>query len=126
MADGMPDRPNPPLSQPALGLRAGNRALSVTDQIREAILGGSIGAGERLNEVRLSKTLAVSRTPVRAALQALAGEGLLDYAPNRGFTVREFPLSPIVHAYDIPASLEGPAARFAAGRGFHSGEKVLA
>ena len=66
------------LAQPPVAPRAGNRALSVMDQIREAILGGSIGAGERLNEVRLSKTLAVSRTPVRAALQALAGEGLLD------------------------------------------------
>src|SRR5258708_37632057 len=89
MAASMPDRPNPPLSQPALGLRAGNRALSVTDQIREAMLGGSIGAGERLNEVRLSKTLAVSRTPVRAALQALAGEGAFGYTPQRGFPGRE-------------------------------------
>jgi GntR family transcriptional regulator of vanillate catabolism len=61
--------------------------------------------------------LAVSRTPVRAALQALAGEGLLDYAPNRGFTVREFPLSAIIDAYDIRAALEGLAARFAAERG---------
>src|SRR5258708_15446758 len=124
MAASMPDRPKPPLSQPALGLRAGNRALSVTDQIREAILGGSIGAGERLNEVRLSKTLAVSRTPVRAALQALAGEGLLDYAPNRGFTVREFPLDAIVDAYEIRASLEGVAARFAAERGLSPDEKA--
>src|SRR5258708_16403509 len=94
MAASMPDRPNPPLSQPALGLRAGNRALSVTDQIREAILGGSIGAGERLNEVRLSKTLAVSRTPVRAALQALAGAGLFDHPPHPRFTVPQFPPSP--------------------------------
>src|SRR5258708_27549839 len=121
----MSDRSAPTLLQPAIGLRSGNRALSVKDQIREAILGGSIGAGERLNEVRLSKTLAVSRTPVRAALQALAGEGLLDYAPNRGFTVREFPLSAIVDAYDIRASLEGFAARFAAERGFSPEEKAV-
>src|SRR3981189_1501345 len=102
---------------PAGGLRTGNRALSVMDQIRESILGGSVVTGERLNEVRLSRTLGVSRTPVRAALQALAGEGLLDYAPNRGFTVREFPLDAIVDAYEIRASLEGVAARFAAERG---------
>jgi len=113
------------LAQPPVAPRAGNRALSVMDQIREAILGGSIGAGERLNEVRLSKTLAVSRTPVRAALQALAGEGLLDYAPNRGFTVRDFPLSAIVDAYDIRASLEGLAARFAAERGLSPGENAV-
>jgi GntR family transcriptional regulator of vanillate catabolism len=105
------------------GARTGNRARSVMDQIREAILGGMVSAGERLNEVRLSRTLAVSRTPVRAALQALAGEGLLDYAPNRGFSVREFPLDAIVDAYDIRASLEGLAARFAAERGLTPDEK---
>jgi GntR family transcriptional regulator of vanillate catabolism len=107
------------------GSRAGNRALSVMDQIREAILGGVVNAGERLNEVRLSRTLSVSRTPVRAALQALAGEGLLDYAPNRGFSVREFPLDAIVDAYDIRASLEGLAARFAAERGLSPDERLV-
>src|ERR1700736_1654513 len=125
MRISMSDPSAPTLLQSAIGLRAGNRLLSVMDQIREAILGGSIGAGERLNEVRLSKTLAVSRTPVRAALQALAGEGLMDYAPNRGFTVREFPLNAIVDAYDIRASLEGVAARFAAERGLSPEENAV-
>jgi GntR family transcriptional regulator of vanillate catabolism len=105
--------------------RAGNRSLSVMDQIREAILDGSVSAGERINEVRFSRTLDVSRTPVRAALQALAGEGLLDYAPNRGFTVREFPLDAIVDAYEIRASLEGVAARFAAERRLSPEERTI-
>ena len=113
-----------PVSEPAV-LRAGNRSLSVMDEIREAILNGSVGAGERINEVRFSKTLDVSRTPVRAALQALAGEGLLDYAPNRGFTVREFPLDAIVDAYEIRASLEGVVARFAAERGLSAEERAV-
>src|ERR1700730_577830 len=113
------------LLQPSIGSRPGNRALSVMDQIREAILGGAIGAGERVNEVRISQTRAVSRTPVRAALQALAGEGLLDYAPNRGFTVREFPLHAIVDAYDIRASLEGVAVRFVAERGLGPQEREI-
>ena len=121
----MTDQSDLPTLETAGGSRAGNRALSVMDLIREAILGGSVAAGERLNEVQLSKTMAVSRTPVRAALQALAGEGLLDYAPNRGFTVREFPLDAIVDAYDIRASLEGVAARFAAERGLRPEEKAL-
>src|ERR1700688_794706 len=111
--------------EPTGGSRAGNSCLSVMDQIREAVLSGSAAAGERLNEVRLSRSLAVSRTPVRAALQALAGEGLLDYAPNRGFTVREFPLNAIVDAYDIRASLEGVVARFAAERGLSPEENAV-
>jgi GntR family transcriptional regulator of vanillate catabolism len=121
----MMNEPDRTLLETAGASRAGNRALSVMDLIREAILGGTVNAGERLNEVQLSKTLAVSRTPVRAALQALAGEGLLDYAPNRGFTVREFPLPAIVDAYDIRAALEGVAARFAAERGLRPDEKAI-
>ena len=121
----MTDQPDRTLIEPPGGSRAGNRALSVMDVIRESILGGTAHAGERLNEVQLSKTLAVSRTPVRAALQALAGEGLLDYAPNRGFTVREFSLTAIVDAYDIRASLEGLAARFAAERALAPEEKAV-
>jgi GntR family transcriptional regulator, vanillate catabolism transcriptional regulator len=113
------------LEGPTGGTRAGNRSLSVMDRVREAILCGAVGAGERLNEVQLSRTLSVSRTPVRAALQALAGEGLLDYAPNRGFTVREFPLPAIVDAYDIRAALEGVAVRFAAERGLPTKEREI-
>jgi GntR family transcriptional regulator, vanillate catabolism transcriptional regulator len=121
----MSDRAAQPIPEPSGGSRAGNRALSVMDQIRESILGGLVVTGERLNEVRLSRTLAVSRTPVRAALQALAGEGLLDYAPNRGFTVRTFPLDAVVDAYDIRASLEGVVARFAAERGLSPEEQAV-
>jgi GntR family transcriptional regulator of vanillate catabolism len=121
----MTDQPEAIPFEPTALLRAGNRSLSVMDQIRDAILDGSVSAGERINEVRISKTLAVSRTPVRAALQALAGEGLLDYAPNRGFTVREFPLDAIVDAYEIRASLEGVAARFAAERGLNAEERAI-
>jgi GntR family transcriptional regulator of vanillate catabolism len=112
-------------SRPESLSRTGNRSLSVMEQIRDAILDGSVSAGERINEVRFSKVLDVSRTPVRAALQALAGEGLLDYAPNRGFIVREFPLSAIVDAYEIRASLEGLAARFAAERGLSADDRAV-
>lgn len=106
-------------------IRDGRSALSVTDRLREAILGGEIATGVRLNEVRLSQMMEVSRTPVRAALQALAGEGLLDYVPNRGFLVRTFPLSEIVDAYDIRAQLEGLATRFAAERGLSAQDREV-
>lgn len=121
----MPDPSSSPLPEAGTTGRTANRSLSVTDQIRDAILDGTVSAGERINEVRFSKTLEVSRTPVRAALQALAGEGLLDYAPNRGFIVREFPLSTIVDAYEIRASLEGLAVRFAAERGLSADERAV-
>jgi len=112
-------------ADPSGMVRTGTRSLSVMEQIRNAILDGTVSAGERINEVRFSKLLDVSRTPVRAALQALAGEGLLDYAPNRGFIVREFPLSAIVDAYEIRSLLEGLAVRFAAERGLGDDERAV-
>jgi GntR family transcriptional regulator of vanillate catabolism len=102
------------------------RSLSVTDWLRENILSGSLGPGERLQEVRLSEQLGVSRTPVRAALHSLAAAGLVDYAPNRGYAVRDFPIPEMIDAYEIRGALEGLAARFAAERGLtHDQESAL-
>jgi GntR family transcriptional regulator of vanillate catabolism len=84
------------------------------EALRSAILGGEFAPGERMHEVPLTARLGVSRTPVRAALQKLASEGLLDYAPNRGYSVRAFPVAEIVNAYEVRAVLEGLAARLVA------------
>jgi GntR family transcriptional regulator of vanillate catabolism len=100
-----------------------NRALSVIDRLRETIQSGGFTGGERINEVHLSEKLKVSRTPIRAALQTLAGEGLVNYAPNRGYTVRDYSLSEVVDAYDTRALLEGLAARLAAERGLNERER---
>jgi len=96
--------------------RQGPRSMQVADRLRESILAGDIGAGERVNEARLSLRLGVSRTPTRAALHALAAEGLLDYETNRGFTVRSYSDASIVEAFEIRAVLEGLACRLAAER----------
>jgi GntR family transcriptional regulator of vanillate catabolism len=97
--------------------RAPTRSISVADRIRSAVLSGDFAPGARLHEVRLSDLLGVSRTPIRSALQMLASEGLLDYAPNRGYSVRAFQISEIIDAYDIRANLEAMTAKFAAERG---------
>jgi GntR family transcriptional regulator of vanillate catabolism len=93
------------------------RAASVVEALRAAVLSGEYQAGEHLHELRLTARLGVSRTPVRAALQTLASEGLLDYAPNRGYAVREFPVAEIVNAYEVRAVLEGLAVRLVAQAG---------
>lgn len=89
----------------------------LVEHLRQGLLDGKFKLGSRLNEVRLSEELKVSRTPVRAALQMLAGEGLLRHTPNKGFTVREFPVSEIIDAYEMRSLAEGLAARLAAERG---------
>lgn len=93
------------------------RAQSVTDRLREAILAGHFLPNEKLQEVTLSEMLGVSRTPIRAALQGLAAEGMLEYEPNRGYNVRRLDPEELIAIFDIRGVLEGLAARFAAERG---------
>ena len=99
------------------------RSLSALEALRAALLGGEFKPGERLHEVRVAERLRVSRTPVRAALQKLSAEGFLDYAPNRGYAVRDFPIAEVIAAYEIRAVLEGLAARLAAERGLTEAQR---
>ncbi len=63
----------------------------IADRIRTDVICGRIGVGERLNEVQLGEKFGVSRTPVRAALQQLLHEGLLEGRPNVGLKVARQP-----------------------------------
>ena len=101
------------------------RTSSLVEHLRKAVLAGAFEAGERLHEQRLTERFGVSRTPVRAALQALSSEGLLDHAPNRGYSVRSFPLSEVVSAYEVRAVLEGLAARLVAEKGLDGAARTL-
>ena len=94
-----------------------SRTQSTANDLRDRILRGRIAPGTHLQEIPLSNELGVSRTPVRAALALMASEGLLEYAPKRGYTVRGFALAEIVAAHEVRANLEGMACRFAAERG---------
>ena len=46
--------------------------IQVFNTLEDAILNGSYKEGDSLNELRLSKSLGVSRTPVREALMSLS------------------------------------------------------
>ncbi len=93
------------------------RQQIVVDRIREMILSGEFAGGERLMEISLSEKMLVSRTPIREALIVLAEEGLVEYRPNRGYSVREFTLKYIMDAYLIREGLESIACRLAAEKG---------
>jgi len=94
-----------------------SRTQSTANDLRDRILRGKFPAGTHLQEIPLGEELRVSRTPVRAALATLASEGLLEYAPKRGYTVRGFSLAEIEAAHEIRANLEGMACRLVAERG---------
>lgn len=97
--------------------------MSIVLRIREMILHGELGPGERLREVALAERLGVSRTPIRQALPVLAREGLLVTSGARGFAVRAFTRAESVDAVRIRAALEGLAAK-AAANGPHARDLV--
>ena len=83
----------------------------VAQRIRELIVDGTLAPGTRVAEAAIAERLGVSRTPVRNALPALAGEGLLTPAGKRGYAVRAFRPEESYRATEIRCVLEGYAAR---------------
>ena len=86
-------------------------------KLRELILSGTYPPGSHLMEVPLAQEMKISRTPVRAALGALAQEGLLKYTPKSGFIVRGFTVKEIVDAVSVRGRLESMACALAASNG---------
>jgi DNA-binding GntR family transcriptional regulator len=94
-----------------------HRNISIADQIFEQlekdILSGKYQRGEVLSELRLSKEMNVSRTPIREALLRLAQENILQET-GRGMVVIGITNDDMLDMYDIRLHLEGEAARRAA------------
>lgn len=56
-------------------------------ELRNAIIEGRLKLGDQLSEIRLSKMLGISKTPVREALMQLKREGLVQIDPQRGTSI---------------------------------------
>ena len=65
-----------------------------------------IRPGERVNEVELAKSLSVSRTPLREALNRLMVEGFLTRSRNRGFIGRPLDAKQVFDLYELRRALE--------------------
>jgi GntR family transcriptional regulator of vanillate catabolism len=88
----------------------------VVTELRGRILAGTMRPGDRVVELKFTRELQVSRTPLRLALVELEREGLLERLPTRGFRVRRFTMDQIAEAVDVRGILEGMAARLTAER----------
>ncbi len=91
-------------------------AEDVVTILREMILSGTYEPGERINEIKLAETLSISRSPVREALQLLAGEGLVRMVAGRGAYVATFDVASVGYLVEVREALECAAARHAATR----------
>jgi DNA-binding GntR family transcriptional regulator len=84
---------------------------SVTAALRERILDGDLRPGERLVEAQLTERHGAARHTVRAALRALASEGLVRVEPNRGARVAAIDEPTLRGLYDLRTALELEGAR---------------
>ena len=91
-------------------------APSVRDALRAAILGGRYLPGERLVEAQLCEEFGTSRFIVRAVLQDLVAEGLVEVQRNKGAHVRKVTLAEAVEITEVRMVLEGLVAARAAER----------
>jgi DNA-binding GntR family transcriptional regulator len=93
---------------------------SVVDRVYEQLKAMAVSyefkPGERLNEGDIAKSLGVSRTPLREALNRLKTEGFLRFAPGKGFFCRELDAHEIFDLYELRKALEVSAVRLAIGR----------
>ncbi|MBB3459017.1 DNA-binding GntR family transcriptional regulator [Rhizobium sp. BK313] len=88
----------------------------VVDRLRDMIIEGEIGVGDRLHEIGLSEILNVSRTPLREAVKLLATEGLVELLPGRGARVAALSPDDVEELFEVISGLERLAAELAAAR----------
>ncbi|MGX1760434.1 GntR family transcriptional regulator [Streptomyces lydicus] len=98
---------------PAQDGPAAPRRHSVRGQVlaalRLALVGGELAPGEVYSAPALAERYGVSATPVREAMQQLAGEGAVEVVPNRGFRVAERSPRDLAELAEVRAMLEVPA-----------------
>ena len=102
--------------RPAAAEPTPESSVPASAALRTAILNGEYSPGERLVEASLCERFGVSRFVVRAALQDLAAEGLVEVQRNKGAHVRKVSLADAVEITQVRMVLEGLVAAQAARR----------
>lgn len=96
--------------------RAATKSEAAYRTLRRAVVIGEIQAQGPLDDVTLSETYGIGRTPLREALKRMAQEQFLVWEPHRTPYVRDIGLADLRHLYESRRLLEIPIARLAAER----------
>ncbi|MBP1996526.1 GntR family transcriptional regulator [Paenibacillus eucommiae] len=91
-------------------MSAKERALS---QLQRWIIEGTLLPGEKLLDAELAESLAVSRTPIREALQLLEVQGLVSMHPGKETKVTNIEKDDVLKMYPTLAALHALAAEYA-------------
>jgi DNA-binding GntR family transcriptional regulator len=94
----------------------GLRRQAIAQSILKEVMQGRIRPGQHLVAQGLAERFGVSLTPIREALIALEGIGVVDLMPNRGAIVRRFMARDIREICEVRRILECGAVRAACGR----------
>ncbi|WP_232362530.1 GntR family transcriptional regulator [Desulfogranum mediterraneum] len=81
----------------------------VVSNIKQAILDGTYKPGAKVKELVIAKKLAISRAPVREALQVLIKEGLVVWIPQKGKFITKLSPKQIRDSYFTGGILEAAA-----------------
>ena len=99
-----------PLKQPAP--KKEPVKMKIYHTLCEWITYGTLQPGERLNDQEICEYFEVSRTPVREAMQMLAGQKLIEIYPNKGTVGSELDVEhaekwylPLAHLHALAAEL---------------------
>jgi DNA-binding GntR family transcriptional regulator len=92
-------------------------SVAAYEGLKRAIVTAVIPPATPLAESALMERFGVGRTPMREALQRLAGDGLVVIFPRRGMLVGQLGLSEIQQLFEARIAVEGETAWLAARRG---------
>ncbi len=94
----------------------GLRRQAIVASLLTDVFHGRLKAGQKLITRELSARFGVSHTPIREALIALEGVGIIDLLPNRGAVVRRVGPREVREVCQVRRALECEAVRRACGR----------
>jgi len=94
----------------------GLRRQAIVESLLSEVFRGRLRAGQHLVTQELAGRFGVSHTPIREALIALAGVGIIDLLPNRGAVVRRVTAKEVREICQVRRALECEATRSACGR----------
>lgn len=96
--------------------RNSNAWVSVYEFVKDRIIKGIYGPGEKLNERDIAQLVKVSRTPTREALRVLEYEGFVTNISKRGVFVKKYSPEELDTLHRMLVRLEGLAVEMAAPR----------
>lgn len=82
--------------------------------IHQRIINCEYPPGQALAESELSRSLGMSRTPIREALNKLAADGLVELAPGRSALVSTISIQHVIQLFQMRSVLETYAVRLCA------------